>query len=56
MRTWSVRSLAPDALMVAGVAAISYGAAQVYVPAGWIVGGGFAFAFGLLAARRGEDG
>lgn len=51
-----MRSLVPDALMLAGVAAISYGAAQVYAPVGWIVAGGFAFAFGLLAARRGEGG
>ena len=51
-----MRSLAPDALMLGGVAAVSYGAALVYAPAGWIVGGGFAFAFGLLAARRGESG
>lgn len=53
--TKTIRGLAPDALMLAGVAAISYGAALVYAPAGWIVGGGFAFAFGLLAARRGEN-
>lgn len=51
-----MRSLAPDALMLAGIAAISYGAAQVYAPAGWIVGGGFALTLGVLAARRGEGG
>lgn len=51
-----VRGSVPDALMLAGMVAISYGAAQIYAPAGWIVGGGFAFAFGLLAARRGEAG
>lgn len=51
----TIRGLAPDALMLAGVAAISYGVAQVFPPAGWIVSGGFAFAFGLMAARRGEN-
>lgn len=51
-----IRGLAPDALMLAGATAISYGAALVYAPAGWLVGGGFAFAFGVLAARRGEAG
>jgi hypothetical protein len=44
--------LAPDGLMLAGMGAISYGAAQVYSPAGWIVAGGFALGFGWLAARR----
>lgn len=45
--------LVPDALMLAGIGAISYGVAKIYPPAGWIVVGGFAFGFGLLAARRG---
>jgi hypothetical protein len=45
----------PDVMIVAGIGAIAYGAAQVYAPAGWIVGGGFAFGFGLVAARRGGD-
>lgn len=43
----------PDALLVGGAAAISAGAWQVYAPAGWIVGGVFALAGGLLLARRG---
>jgi hypothetical protein len=46
------KSLLPDALMLAGVAALAHGASRIYVPAGWIVAGGFAFAFGLLLARR----
>lgn len=50
--TKTLRGLAPDALMLAGIAAISYGAAMIYAPFGWIVAGGFAFGFGLLAARR----
>ena len=44
--------LIPDALMLAGVGSVSYGAAQIYSPAGWIVAGAFAFGFGWLAARR----
>lgn len=48
----AARALIPDALMLLGMGCISYGAAQVYVPAGWIVAGAFAFAFGLLLARR----
>jgi hypothetical protein len=42
----------PDVLMVAGIGALTYGASLIYVPAGWIVAGGFAFAFGLMIARR----
>ena len=49
----SVGGLLPDALMLVGMAGIAYGATQIYAPAGWIVGGGFAFGFGLLLARRG---
>lgn len=44
-------SLMPDALMVTGAGAISYGAGAIYVPAGWIVGGVFALVAGYLAAR-----
>jgi hypothetical protein len=50
--TKAVRDLVPDGLMLAGIGCMSYGAGQIYTPAGWIVAGGFAFAFGLLAARR----
>jgi hypothetical protein len=49
-----IHSYAPDALMLAGMAAISHGAAQIYAPAGWIVAGGFALACGVLAARLRE--
>ena len=41
----------PDALMVGGAAGISYGASLVYMPAGWVVGGLFALAAGVLLAR-----
>jgi 8-oxo-dGTP pyrophosphatase MutT (NUDIX family) len=50
--TKAVRDLVPDTLMLAGIGCMSYGAGLIYIPAGWIVAGGFAFAFGLLAARR----
>lgn len=44
----------PDALMVAGAAGISYGAGLMYLPAGWIVAGGFTLASGWLSARGGK--
>lgn len=43
--------LLPDALMLAGVGGISYGAWSVYEPAGFIVGGCFALAGGVLLSR-----
>jgi hypothetical protein len=46
-----VKSLLPDALMVAGAAAISYGAWLIYQPTGFLVGGGFLLAGGVMAAR-----
>lgn len=45
---------APDAGMVAGAGAISYGAGLIYVPAGWIVGGAFLLAVGCMAAKGGK--
>lgn len=45
--------LLPDALMLAGIGAISYGARLIYAPAGWIVVGAFALGFGFLLARSG---
>ncbi|GAB3416685.1 hypothetical protein NX774_12180 [Massilia agilis] len=41
----------PDILMLAGAAAISFGAGMVSMPAGWIVGGAFALAGGVILAR-----
>lgn len=42
----------PDALMVAGGAAIAYGAGLVYPPAGWIAGGMLLIVAGVLGSRR----
>lgn len=44
----------PDVLGAAGAAAISYGAALIYAPAGWIVGGVIALAVAVLCARKAE--
>lgn len=44
----------PDALIVAGVLAISNGAREMYSPAGWIVLGAFALAGGVLLAKGGK--
>lgn len=40
-----------DALMVAGAAAVSYGAWMIYAPAGYIAGGVQLIAAGVLVAR-----
>lgn len=45
-------SWAPDALMTVGAGAIAYGAWLAYEPAGFIVGGAFSLAAGVLAARK----
>jgi hypothetical protein len=44
-------SWVPDALLVAGGVAVSYGASLVYEPAGYVVGGLFLLAAGWLTAR-----
>lgn len=41
----------PDALMLGGAGGVSYGAALVYLPAGYVVGGLFALAAGVMLAR-----
>mgnify|MGYP000090022793 FL=1 len=46
--------LVPDALLVGGAGAVSFGAGMVYLPAGWIVGGLFALAVGWMAAKGGK--
>ena len=46
-----IQSLLPDALMIMGASAISYGAWLIYQPAGYVVGGAFIMAAGILAAR-----
>lgn len=45
-----LKNLAPDAMLVAGAAAVSYGAWLVYQPAGIIVGGAFLIYAGLRLA------
>lgn len=49
--TAKVAGWAPDAMILAGSAAISYGASLIYLPAGYIVGGLLTIAIGYLAAR-----
>lgn len=44
----------PDALMVGGAASMSYGAALVYTPAGWLVAGLFGLVGGIVLARGGK--
>ena len=39
-----------DVLMVTGAAAVAYGCAIAWTPAGWIVGGAFAIVAGLKLA------
>jgi hypothetical protein len=41
----------PDVMMIAGACLVSYGAALIYFPAGYLVGGAFAISFGYLLAR-----
>lgn len=41
----------PDALMLAGAAAVGFGCWRIYPPAGYIVSGAMVFIVGLLAAR-----
>lgn len=42
----------PDALIVAGVGAISYGAGLLHPAAGFIIGGMLVAGFGWLAGRK----
>jgi len=44
----------PDAMMIGGAGAISYGAGLVYPPAGYVVGGLLAVAAGWIVARGGK--
>lgn len=44
----------PDALMVGGAGAVSYGASLIYLPAGYVVAGVFALVAGYLLARGGK--
>lgn len=42
----------PDALLVAGAGAVAYGAGLLHPAAGWMVGGAFLLAGGVLGGRR----
>jgi hypothetical protein len=42
----------PDALIVAGAAAVAYGAWLIYAPAGFIVGGILALAGGVIVDSK----
>lgn len=44
----------PDALMAAGAGAVSFGAGQIYPPAGWIALGIFLLAAGWMGAKGGQ--
>lgn len=44
----------PEMVAGAGAAAVSYGAGLVHLPSGWIVGGVFGIAAGVLMARGGK--
>lgn len=48
------RASLPDVLMIVGAALLSFGAWQVYEPAGFIVGGVLLLASGIMAARSGS--
>ena len=47
-----VVSVAQDVAMVAGSAAVSYGAFEIYRPAGFIVFGALAIGFALLKGSK----
>ena len=47
----AAREVASDALIIGGLGAICFGAAQVSAPAAWALGGAFAAAFGYLIGR-----
>jgi len=49
-----VASWLPDALLLGGASAVSYGASLVYFPAGFVVGGAFALVAGWMLARGGK--
>ncbi len=46
-----LKSAQPDALMVAGACAVSYGIWMIYPPAGFVVGGVFLLVAGWLLAK-----
>jgi len=50
----AVAAQIPDALMVGGAAAVSYGVGLVYAPGGWIVSGVFLLVAGWMLAKGGD--
>lgn len=50
----AAKSWLPDVLMMSGASGISYGAALVYEPLGYVVGGVFALIAGLMLAKVGK--
>ncbi len=50
----AAKSWLPDILMMSGASGISYGAALVYEPLGYVVGGVFALIAGWFLARGGK--
>lgn len=48
--------LMPDIMVAAGAGCIVYGAALVYPPAGWIVGGVLAIAASVVISKGSDDG
>ena len=49
-----MRSIIVDIIAVVGFVALVYGCGMVYVPLGWMVGGGLGVAF-AIAARQPES-
>ena len=47
---WAVGQI-PEALLLGGAVAITYGVASVYRPAGWVIGGLLALAAGWRLGR-----
>ncbi len=47
-------ALVPTLLLLLGAAAVSYGVAMIYVPAGVICGGALAITGGVLMVRGGD--
>lgn len=45
-----LKKFLPDVLLVAGAAAVSYGACEIWLPLGYIVAGAFAIAAGVRLA------
>jgi hypothetical protein len=45
-------SLLPDALMVAGAGAVSYGAWAIYAPSGYLVAGALLLVAGVVTAKQ----